>query len=592
MNGLNRLWSYAIITLVILGQVPVKAAFSSSSSSFNGCSNPSSSSSSSSSIDPESSSSISCSSSSSSDSCSSSSSSSEDCERRCGRSRTILVPRSQTLDAMNELALNNYFIYHNTPCPEDRPFLHAQLSYFHKQSNNVKHLRNYFLKDNRDDVKVRQNGSGNVGSLWIGIKNNDDFSSDFSICPKRKIDGGYFNFWADLNNWFCGTWAAISFAAYRSEAHTSFKESHIKHSGTGSIKNAQEAFDNPAWHYGRLSNKHVVRTGVDDVQFKLGWNYYFCNDDHAGLYLVAVAPTGSCHEHRNNHSSDNCKTSCKTESRHCNQYIWDPYVGSRHAGFGIGANTDWTLWECGSQAVNWMADFKYIYRFKAHEHRLFDLRRNGDYSRYLEVALPKAPETALPGVNFLNHKVEVTPRSLIEFWTALHWEWCTFNVEAGYNLFWRDSEKLCFKTDCKSKCGTEQNATTFGIYDLRDGKTSASNAKISESNKGSNVAPHDASFKTVNVKKDLDLRSGTQPTALTNTIYLGVSYNSEICCMPAMIGLTGSYEFASHHLDHDCRRFESSSSSDKCHKNRVRHDNRDKAAIEQWGVAVKGDLAF
>lgn len=575
MNNFLKSWIYSLTLVSIIAPVLAKDCSSSSSSS---CSSSSSSN---------------C-----SDKCSSSSSScsSSDCNNHCNKkettcgSRTILVPRSQTLDAMNELALNDYFLYHNSP--DTCPMLHTQVSYFHKQSQKAGDLRRYFLKDNKDRLTIRENGTGDIGSLWLNLisPSGSNYSSDISICPQRKLDGGYFNFWADLNRLVCGGWAAISFAAYRSEARTRFHESNRIAQGTlPGFQNAHEAFNNPAWNYGKLSNKCHTRHGVDDVQFKFGWNYYFCNRDHAGLYLAVVAPTGK----KFDHNERGCK---KGRKHHLNEFIWDPYIGSRHAGVGFGINTDTTLWECGNQGLNWLLDFKYIYRFKAHEHRLFDLRKNGDFSRYLQVVTPNARQNSLPGVNFLNARVEVTPRSLIEFWTALHYEWCMYNFELGYNLFWRDAEKVCLS---RKKCHNNQ-VSNFGIYDItgdcKGNPVSASNARISQSVSGSNVAPSDATFTTVQ-RTDLDLRSGAQPQALTNTIYAGASYNSEMFCLPTMIGITGSYEFASNHVKchRGCESNRSSSSSDDCGKKRNhhrKHNHKERIAIEQWGVALKGDIAF
>ena len=84
-----------------------------------------------------------------------------DCKPGCP-SRTIFIPRHQTTDAMNELALNNYEIYHHTPCPEDRAFFHFQPSYFHKRSTNECDLGRYFLPNHKNQITVAENGTGDI----------------------------------------------------------------------------------------------------------------------------------------------------------------------------------------------------------------------------------------------------------------------------------------------------------------------------------------------------------------------------------------------------------------------------------------------
>jgi len=444
------------------------------------------------------------------------------CGTNCATSRTYFLPRSLTTDSALDLSLGNYYFYHHTQCPEDRAFFQIQASYFHMRSQRECELAAYFNPNAKRCVSIREDGNGDVGSLWLGLESapGTSFSSTICLSPRRTVDGGFFNFYFDFNSWLCGSWFSIAFAAFRAEHCIGIRESEVCNPGVvcPGITNATQAFNNPNWTAGKICPKRLSRTGVDDVQFKLGWNYYFCNFDHLGLYFVATAPTG-----------------CRTR----NEFLFEPIVGSRHGSVGIGFNGDYTLWDCEEQAVHLMADLKYRFVLPHCERRLFDLC-NGPWSRYLLVVTPDNRSMQMPGVNFFAQNVDVKPRSTIDFWTALHYNWCEWNLEFGYDLFWRQSEHLCLK--CPSDL-------CVGIYDINGdclgNPISASCAQICQTvaSAGANVAPSDATF--VNVTTDnFNLLSGTAPSALTHTVYGALSYDTEIWCLPVLIGFVGGFEIA------------------------------------------------
>lgn len=439
---------------------------------------------------------------------------------------------------MLELALNNYAIYHNVPCPEDEPMFFFQPSYFHFRSRKPEKLAREFLKDNKCSLTIAEDGTGDIGSVWLDLISapGSSYKSTFTVSPRRKVDGGYFNFFCDLDRWICGAWVSLSFAAARVSHTMCPREEQLDGPGTLSenglvISNAIIALNNPEWVAGRFSPRTLSRTKVDDIQFKVGYNYYFCTTDHIGAYFVATAPTSK---------------------RLSSPFIFAPSIGSRHPHVGFGINTDFMVWDCCNYVFNWMNDFKFLYALPKNHCRLFDLCANGDWSRYLQVVTPSEPSNSMPGVNFFNTPVRVKPRSLIEYWTALHYNCCNWNLEVGYNLWWRQQERVC---PCKAR------SLCVGIYDMagdcQGTPVSASTANITQSVTGSNVAPSDPTFVTLTTN-DFDFRSGAAPKGLSNTIYGAASYNPILCGMPCMIGFGGSYEFA-HRL----------------------------GSIEQWGVFVK-----
>jgi hypothetical protein len=453
-------------------------------------------------------------------------------------SKTIFVPRSLTSDSTLQLALTNYFIYHPRICSDIIPFCVAQVSYFHQQSTNWCNLARSFLPHSKSCAVIAENGQGDVGSLWLDLISppGTSFRSRISLAPRRTVDGGYFNFFFDFSRWLSGAWVNIAFAAVRVEHHLHMCESDLAVNGTlESITDAGAALNNPVWRGGKFNSCKLHRSGVDDIQFKLGYNCFFRCDGHIGLYFVATAPTGY---------------------RSCANVIFEPLLGSKHGSVGVGFNSDIIVFNCGNHMVNWMADGNYRYVLAAHERRSFDLQGRGDWSRFMQVVTPEARSLSMPGINFFTQRVRVTPRSTIDLWTAYHYAYRTYNIEVGYNLWWRQREKVCL----------ECTLPTLGIYDMvgdcQGDPVSAHNATISQSVIGPNKAPSDSVFTPLS-QQALNRHSGSADRALTHTLYGALSYNSESWCLPVMIGIIGSYEFTHH-----------------------------RSALRQWLVMVKGGISF
>lgn len=417
-----------------------------------------------------------------------------DCGRRGNRceNKTIFLPRQLTTDATLELALTNYQIYHPYFCDNVRELVNIQASYFHRQSDRNRRFGNQFIPRN-----------GRVDGENSLERNN------FSMRPRRKIDGGYFNFFFDFSQWLCGAWFSVSFAVARVEHHLGMcnnqEQDHCYgNNGDNNRRDIQELDS-------RFSNNRRCRTSVDDIQFKLGYNYFYnCCNEHVGLYFVATAPTGR-----------------RTRGDH----VFEPILGTRHGSAGIGVNTDIDLWRCGDHDLRWMSDLKYRYVFKAHECRSFNLdcvqgdaaMVDGDGRR----------------VNFFRDRVKVTPRSTVEFWTALHWAWCEYNFEFGYNMWWRQREKVCMPHLPEVvNCSSESSSSSFSC--------SSSSSSSNDCHKSSSSSSSDKHNRRRHAALEFDHESGAACHGLSNTVYGGISYNPEVYCMPAMIGVYGSYEFASH----------------------------------------------
>ena len=433
------------------------------------------------------------------------------------------VPRSITTDLAYTDMLNYYERHHNE-C-RDR-FIYSG-NFIYQKSNKSDALGSAFLlKNGCPCANVAQNSLGlnpptDINSVWLGLANanpNNPFLADFCVEPQRKLFAYYNYLYFDLSNCVCGLWADIAFAVLSVTHNLNFCEQGNTSSLCPELKTVCDALRNPLYNFGKFDCskccKDQHRAGVDDIQVRLGYERNWCDDDHLwGVYAIGTIPTGR---------------------RPNAEFIFEPLIGSRHGSFGVGGNADYQLWcdGCGDQNLALLFDANYRYVFKRSECRNFDLCNNGAFSRYMLVVNETATDTPMPGINFFTQNVDVTPRSTFQVWLALHYEHCQYDVEVGYNFFWRQQEDIdcvCFPED-------------FGIYQLGCTPvcTSASTATISQ---GPTQITGDANFVELTAN-DLNLCSGAADKALSNKFYGIVSTSGCACdCMDWHIGFGGSYEF-------------------------------------------------
>ncbi len=436
-----------------------------------------------------------------------------------GGSHSFFRPREITPNNVFQHSLSLYWWYHDVLCEDDCIWWSMQVSPFYQRSTNGKKTGEFFLPCKQGDISVKEDGSGDVGSLWLNLiaADGSNFDSLVSIRPQRSVVGAYFNFRFDLSRVFCHSWLSVAFAAMRAKHELNFCECESANPGVAcEVTNVGEALNQCDWLYGKFAQCcSLTRRGVDDVQIKFGYDWFYCDTNHLSPYMVGTAATG--------------KGSYA-------EYIFEPFVGSNHGSIGAGIIGDYSLWECDTSELTLLTDFKYRYVLRACERRSFDLCKNGDWSRYLQVVQECAPSNSLPGINIFTQDVRVTPGSTIDWWFAFHYQRCQWNVELGYDLWWRAKERVEL---CCFPCN-------FGIYDLAGdcniNPVSASCAAICQSLGGTNVPVSDDSFVAITCD-DLNLNSGATPSALSNTLYVAIGYDGCLCDSPAFFGLGGSYEW-------------------------------------------------
>lgn len=473
------------------------------------------------------------------------------------RSKTFFRPRSIIEDVSIYFGQSNYNNYRKYLAPDEDPIgnketgIHLYRGFFYEQSRKSDKLAKFFLPGNKNLISIQENGTGDVGSLWLSTIAPDGelYSSDLCISPKREALGSFVNYRQDF---YCldGLWIDVKFAIFEAVHKLRPREVLTGTGAMGTLPNATTALqylDSSALKYGKLSkcDEETTNVGFDDIEVKLGYTFLGCEGlghlDFYGSLIIPISETPTA------------------------EFMFEPMLGRAHAGLGFGFNGGYKLLEKANKSLSLMADFSYQYLFKRSEMRSLDLINNGEWSRYLRLVNINTPAVSFPAINVTTRCVDVTPRSTINFWAAAHYQACAWHAEVGYNLWWRQSEKVCLRTD---NCCPLDDLSNYGIFDLANTcqPTTASTANISQSitvgGGGSNDVVSDPAIKALSLA-DLDLCSTANSGALTNKFYGMVSYDTCFRARPINIGVAGSIEFA-----------------------------RNYNALDQWGVWINLNVNF
>lgn len=445
------------------------------------------------------------------------------------QSHTFFVPRQITTNDVFELALNNYHWYHEREI-DNCVYYGIYAKPFFQQSVNRDEIAEYFFRHNNQRLTFREinENPNDIESLWFGLQAdvNTNFNGTLNMKPRRTTYGSYFNFYVTKGFNCHHIWFNMACALMHAKHDLHLSEQIQEEPGPlsnfsiGTINQFASiiaALNNPAWNFGKFKQVKLNRTGLDDIQVKLGYDWFYDPkyNNHVSPYLVTTIPTG------------------KRQRSEC---IFEPLVGSKNGSLGFGVLADYTHCICKNY-FTYLFDFKYRYVFNARQYRSYDLRVNGDWSRYLLVVPENQHLATQPGINLFSLPSDVSPRSTINIWAALHWQRCDYNLEFGYNFWWRQKEKVSPQKRLESG---------FGIFDLAGMNgvpQSASQANISQGPIGPNQAPSDPTFIEVTLS-DLDRSSAAHPKALSSTLYGAFGWQPHFCGYALLLGIGGQYEFA------------------------------------------------
>lgn len=434
----------------------------------------------------------------------------------------MYVPRGASTDLVWIDALTYRF-----RTETDKKYVWVGTTIYQQSRHSDRFASSFLLGNGSNTLLVAQGGgTGIVNSLELGLGNpagTAPFAGQLTIRPQRKQFTYLGYLYADFGDCWCGLWGDAVFGVTNAHHRLDCCETGNVSSACAAagITNIATALSTPGLQYSKFfcdgCHQGKRRTGFEDVQLRLGYNIDWCLCNNLSIYVIGTIPAGR---------GPNA------------EYIFEPLVGSKHASIGVGLIGDYQFTFCGCDNAQFtlMSDFNYRFVFNHRECRTFDLIPNGPFSRYLLLVDQAALGLPFQAANVTTAYVKVEPRSTIQWWLGLNYEYCDWNLEVGYNLFWRQKERL---KECVPL------PTTIGVYNLNSCGLSpftASNATIT------NPGTADAVFVGLS-PANINVESGLAGRLLTNKVYGALSWDGCLCngCFEWMAGFGASYEFVVKH---------------------------------------------
>ena len=449
----------------------------------------------------------------------------------------------------------------------------AQLAIYGSKSTNDRDLARYFFPFCKTSLIVEEfdneaNGGTNAPALPTSSRPieieanhfniitlnratlNESFKSEISIRPQQSVVGAGFQ----LRKAFCmneekgrGFYTSISFPIERVKNNLNFDEVIIRDGGGvnttrdngTAVANMREAFQQEQWAFGKIKMDGLSKTGVADVEFKVGYEWIQEEPFHLESYLGILIPTGN-----------------KPNA----QFLFEPIVGhGRHWGIMLGNSLGIQIWsnETTDRSLRMEYASHTQYLFRNTQCRSIDLVCK-PWSRYIELyrneeeaitasLLPGllSSDFATPGINVLTIPLKVRPGFSHNMTTAAVFNSGGWQLEGGYNLYCRQSE--CIKLACPWQ---EEPAIKYmtgrgRTNPVRDITGNARLENISLNNTpgtGNRLLLGDYNYNLIKAK-DLDLVSASSPTVITHTIYVAGAYRFDDYDYPMFLNAGGSYEF-------------------------------------------------
>ncbi len=409
-------------------------------------------------------------------------------------------------------------------------------------STHGRRLASYFMPDCKTTLVVGENliedSPVDLFAENFGISTTQDLGYTGTICfeMNQSVIGLGLHYkqrfaWTDDET--RGWWFSISSPIQRvSNKVSMFENSNsadLTATDTLHFTSMCEAFNQPAWNYGRIAaNAHMRKTGLADIEAKLGYEWLLCDSCHFASYFGVLFPTGN---------------------RPCGRYVFEPIIGhGKSWGAMWGTEGGFRLWEQEEHDRNIAIEYAIHsqYLFKVTQRRSFDLKDN-PWSRYLPVYANKTAAlagTITPGINVFTRDVRVTPRFSHNLTGAFVFTSGGFQGEIGTNVFCRQAE--CVKLSCPWATGDDAPAlaAASGGGNLNKFRVIGRTGNVEFDSFISSGDPEDDYDENVVTACNIDLQSATHPAILSYMIHGALGYRWDDREYPIFINGGASYEFA------------------------------------------------
>ena len=451
--------------------------------------------------------------------------------------KTFFMPRPILQDIVLQKVSSHEFIKKFYDDKKNMNGLKILGTTFYKESTNSSNLASYFFPENKTELTVQGPdvpGIPDISSTWLTITNEDedlvrDFSSKIKIDPKQKSFGFNLQLFKNFNSRKKRVMISASFPFMQVETDLNFSEYDrsttleklpLDLQNKNAVANAKEAFDSHLLFYGKMKNGVQKLAGLADIRLSMDGLLKMNNMVDINLYVFSTVPTGY-------HP--------KVE------YLFEPIIGNgRHFSLGSGANLDFNIWKNKNKKINISGGAEYQYLFEATNKRIFDLKNNGTFSRYLDVRRNNEGGvifqiTDLANISTLNCKV--TPRSTLNNFINISYLYKNYNFKLGYNFWWRNSEKL------KLKDNIEKIYAITGMDIDADGSISLDkyyNKATIKDDAANNPADNFLAL----TNNDLNLSSGRITSAFSNKFYANFGFNGNFSDKKYWLNTGFAYEIA------------------------------------------------
>lgn len=427
----------------------------------------------------------------------------------------------------------------------DRIGGHLQVTGFYAHSTNDKHLAKNFGADGTDSITVvaptiaggrytsnlqTQRTARQVASnlIWHNSTTPGTLLGTIKFSPKQTVYGARFDYVHRFDKWLVdGLYAAIDLPVVHVENDLNMKVENETGdtdalSLTKVLKGEETAVTNKtALKYSKMKNSS--ETALGDLKARIGWNFLESSKYHVGINVEGVFPTAE--------EGDE-------------QFAYRARTGDSKFGLGGGLDASAVIWEEDDENLKLSGSVQYRYLFEGKEKRTLGLKSLKYYgsAQHSTVNDPllsqhyQIGEVGQTGMEPLANKstvdCDVQMGSQIDAIASVAYNNGGFTLDAGYNLFWKEAEKVSHRlgSDWDSKYALVQ-ADYDPAVALAEGTTL-------------NEAAADYLKRS-----DLNEEAAAKQSELVHKVFLAAGYTAKSWEYPVMVGVGVGYELPSNNRD-------------------------------------------
>jgi hypothetical protein len=387
------------------------------------------------------------------------------------------------------------------------------------------------------------------------------------LCAKVSNFIADIQFWFGLDEWICGWWADLRFPIVWTKWELSASNNNynsntrkypepdeensvsnqefveVVYTDIPSALNGSIGFGQvPQLKYGRFGQSCNSQTasGIAGLRFDIGYDFLRCDTMYLGAGFTFIAPTGN---------------------RPKAVYLFEPIYGAQK-NWQIGGTVvgGWELWNCNDeQTFTAYLDATFLTLLKAQQRRLFGIRDRGPLSSFLLLKQfdDDDQEIGLDRVaNFSATCGKFRSKFMTDIAIMLQYANCGFVANIGYEFWFRSQEEFC--GGCPSLPRDSyglKGSLPVGTEDDPNNETAS---------KSTIFVPAEADDEIVYLEpEDLTPCPALNPTAWSNKVFGSFGYQWADCDWQPSLFLFGEAEFG-----------------------------KTNVAVSQWGVGLKGGIAF